>query len=280
MNQLLLNNLLFFSQALPTQSLVFLDPDTRYRLALQNLALRKQFVPHSYFINSKPPTVIQTDKGNTEMKKEITQNPQPVKIEDLNNISGNQYLSMLSEELSKGIQLPSSDQISLKDSEKTKDSSENSECSGQAEELEEDSVPKILRIKPFKHKNLAEGISEDLKSKKVKAKRPESKAHNLWINYGRKIIDFAISHSKDKFQARIRLYFGKLITKRDYLEVFGAKQSDGPEDIAFKVLFGRLAIYFIKNHAGSAFQDSKYRDEMIEQRHIILDLISKLIGLK
>jgi len=111
-------------------------------------------------------------------------------------------------------------------------------------------------------------------------KKPESRAHNLWINYGRKIVDFGINNTNGDFQSQIRCYFGKLVTKKDYLEVFGSKPNDKAEETTFKVLFGRIAIYFIKNYAAKAFRDSKYQAQMIDQRHIVVDLIAKLIGLK
>jgi hypothetical protein len=115
-------------------------------------------------------------------------------------------------------------------------------------------------------------------NKMIIPKRPPSKAKHLWINYGRKIIEFAVNHTKDDVQNQIKQLIGKLSSKKDFEDVFGVKPDDSESDKAFKVLFGKLALYFVKFKADAAFEGSKYKDQMITQKTIIASWISKLIN--
>jgi len=115
-------------------------------------------------------------------------------------------------------------------------------------------------------------------NKMIIPKRPPSKAKHLWINYGRKIIEFAVNHTKDDVQNQIKQLIGKLSSKKDFEDVFGVKPDDSESDKAFKVLFGKLALYFVKFKADAAFEGSKYKDQMITQKSIVASWISKLIN--
>jgi len=85
----------------------------------------------------------------------------------------------------------------------------------QSDQLE---VPGIFRRNGFKKQGqLSPKTLENQK------KRTESKAHNLWVNYGRKIVDYAINQTRGFLQVRVRQFVGKLTTKKDYLDVFGVK---------------------------------------------------------
>jgi hypothetical protein len=143
-------------------------------------------------------------------------------------------------------------------------------------------LPTIIRKNGFKSNKVTEKEDEKTDSKKSKKtstpKRPPSKAKHLWINYGRKIIEYAINHTQGEVQNRVRHYIGKLSSKKDFANVFGIKPSDSEEDKLFKLVFGKVALFFIKFKAESAFQGSKYRDQMITQKNIVKSWIEQLIG--
>lgn len=182
--------------------------------------------------------------------------------------------------------------IKREDSMDTADSSdhlsqpENTELLKAIEEANTDNEEKddfkIFRRNGFKadEKNSEEmSLRGPRKSNKlITPKKPPSKAKHLWINYGRKIIEFALTHTRDETQARIKHLVGKLGSKKDFEDVFGIKNTDSEVEKAFKVLFGKLALIFIKTKAESAFEDSKYRDQMITQKNIVAFLIAKLIS--
>jgi len=165
------------------------------------------------------------------------------------------------------------------------DSSTTVEESGSDAESEEKSEFKIRRRNGFKTaKKLSEDhdeIGEDYvrkSNKMIVPKRPPSKAKHLWINYGRKIIEFAVNHTKDDVQTRIKQLIGKLSSKKDFEDVFGIQNNDPESEKSFKILFGKLALFFIKFKSDIAFEGSKYREQMVTQKSVVSSWISKLIN--
>ena len=103
------------------------------------------------------------------------------------------------------------------------------EESGSDEEDDKESENKIIRKNGFKlHRELDEQ-SETSKAKQRKSnkvivpKRPPSKAKHLWINYGRKIVEFAVNHTTEDVQNKVKQLIGKLSSKKDFEDVFGEK---------------------------------------------------------
>jgi len=144
---------------------------------------------------------------------------------------------------------------------------------------------KIRRRNGFKTpKHMSEDhddISEEYirkSNKMIIPKRPPSKAKHLWINYGRKIIEFAVNHTKDDVQIRIKQLIGRLSSKKDFEDVFGIQTDDSESEKAFKVSFGKLALFFIKFKSDIAFEGSKYREQMVTQKSVVASWISKLIN--
>jgi len=274
---------LVFPHALERRPVIFLNSDPRYLLALQSIMLKRQ----SMYDAQRQYQLLQNKNVDTSFlpsnSLEKSSNVENI-IEDYE-----EKTVLIPEEVNQEVQIQSSETTCVKDQDildnsgvgSTCDSTDNSVTGG---ESESPSVPKVLKdnnFKSLKYKQKRRSHDTYTPKKNGKSKKkPESKAHNLWINYGRKIVDFAISNTNGEFQNQIRGYFGRLVTKKDYLEVFGTKPTDKAEDTTFKVLFGRIAIYFIKTCAEKAFRDSKYRSQMIDQRHLVIDLIAKLIGLK
>lgn len=164
------------------------------------------------------------------------------------------------------------------------DSSTTVEESGSEAGSEGKSECKIRRRNGFKtSKELSQDqdeLSEYIRksNKVIVPKRPPSKAKHLWINYGRKIIEFAVNHTKDEVQARIKQLIGKLSSKKDFEDVFGVQTTDSESDKSFKILFGKLALYFIKFKSDIAFEGSKYREQMVTQKPVVASWISKLIN--
>jgi hypothetical protein len=147
---------------------------------------------------------------------------------------------------------------------------------------------KVIRRNGFKNENKFEDVDGESEegsdggprksNKMIIPKRPPSKAKHLWINYGRKIIEFAVNHTKDDVQSRIKQLIGKLSSKKDFEDVFEIKPTDSECDRAFKILFGKLALFFIKFKADAAFEGSKYREQMVTQKTIVASWVSKLVS--
>jgi len=178
------------------------------------------------------------------------------------------------------------DDLCLKGTPTSEGSTSMEESASDEEESAKRRDFKIIRRNGFKtqrkfkeEENSDSGEEYPRKSNKmIIPKRPPSKAKHLWINYGRKIIEFAVNHTKDDVQNQIKQLIGKLSSKKDFEDVFGVKQDDSESDKSFKVLFGKLALYFVKFKADAAFEGSKYKDQMITQKSIIASWISKLIN--
>ena len=115
-------------------------------------------------------------------------------------------------------------------------------------------------------------------SKKLaNSRKNPSKAKHLWVNYGRRIIEYGINQTKGDMQEKIKQLIGKLNSKKDFENVFQIVGSDSADDKLFKTLLGRLAIYFVKHKAVVSFEGSKYKDEMVTQRHVVAAWIERLI---
>ena len=153
--------------------------------------------------------------------------------------------------------------------------------------------PKIRRRNGFKTKATkvsvkVEDIEEDdsvstkegspTKSSLELKLKNSSKAKHLWVNYGRRILEYAINQTKGPMQNKIKQLVGKLNSKKDFEKTFQIVSSDSGDDKLFKTLLGRLAIYFVKHKASPTFESSKYKQEMITQRHTVAAWIERLIS--
>lgn len=169
-----------------------------------------------------------------------------------------------------------------------------------ASEITEDSVhetrevstkaPKIIRRNGFKKKptrkipvkvedNDAESLSENGSPSKSGDKfKNSSKAKHLWVNYGRRILEYAINQTTGPMQGKIKQLVGKLNSKKDFEKAFQIVSTDNSDEKLFKTLLGRLAIYFVKHKASPTFESSKYKQEMITQRHTVAAWIERLIS--
>lgn len=125
--------------------------------------------------------------------------------------------------------------------------------------------------------NEEENDSSSDSDNSCKKKRNPSQAKHLWVNYGRRIIDYALSQTNGEMQEKIKLLTGKLNSKKDFESVFKVNSADSEEENLFKVTVGKLAISFIKYKAAPSFEGSKYRDQMVNQRHVVAAWIEKLI---
>lgn len=150
------------------------------------------------------------------------------------------------------------------------------------DDLDEKPVVKsgIIRRNGFKALRSVEWNSQDESSsdtEKSKKRRNPSKAKHLWINYGRRIVEYAVEQTQGNMQERIRQLFGRLNSKKDFKEVFAVTSIDSEEDKQFKLELGQLAITFVKDKAANTFEGSKHKDQMISQRHTVAAWIEKLI---
>jgi len=166
--------------------------------------------------------------------------------------------------------------------------SEGGETVGEDKEgNDEEKLPQIMRRNGFKTlKTLKSHKKEEFdsdgetcsSSKKMENLRKNpSKAKHLWVNYGRRIIEYGINQTKGDMQEKIKQLIGKLNSKKDFENVFQTSPNDSADEKLFKTLLGRLAIYFVKHKSGISFEGSKYRDEMIAQRHVVAAWIERLI---
>lgn len=136
--------------------------------------------------------------------------------------------------------------------------------------------PRIIRRNGFKTP-----ISDDESSvsgKSKKSRRIPSKAKHLWINYGRRIIEYGIENTEGPMQEKIRQLFGKLSSKKEYKDVFGLSAEDTEEERQFKVELGTMAIEFVKNKSAATFEGTKHKDEMVAQWNAVVTYIEKLIN--
>jgi recombination DNA repair RAD52 pathway protein len=170
----------------------------------------------------------------------------------------------------------------------TDNTSEVSEHMHTVEKHTEKPKPQIIRRNGFKpvdvtshakkHESDSDDESTDESGKILKGGRKNpSKAKHLWVNYGRRIIEYGINQTKGDMQEKIKQLIGKLNSKKDFEKIFQITESDSADDKLFKTLVGRLAIYFVKHKAATSFEGSKYKEEMITQRHVVAAWIERLI---
>jgi hypothetical protein len=162
-----------------------------------------------------------------------------------------------------------------------------SEASENTNTVEKPNKPQIIRRNGFKPVDITanarkpESDSDDDSiddSTKIKGGRKNpSKAKHLWVNYGRRIIEYGINQTKGDMQEKIKQLIGKLNSKKDFEKIFQISESDSADEKLFKTLVGRLAIYFVKHKAATSFEGSKYKEEMITQRHVVAAWIERLI---
>lgn len=105
-----------------------------------------------------------------------------------------------------------------------------------------------------------------------------SKAKHLWVNYGRRIVEYGINQTEGPIQEKIRQLVGKLNSKKDFKDVFEITSEDSTEDKQFKSTVGKMAIDFVKNKATVSFEGAKYKQQMINQRHVVAAWIERLIS--
>lgn len=142
------------------------------------------------------------------------------------------------------------------------------------QEFEDTEGPKIMRRNGFKSPS-SDNSSSSGKSKK---QRIPSKAKHLWINYGRRIIEYATENTEGAVREKIQKLFGRLTSKKDYREVFGLNESDSEEERQFKIELGTLAIEFLKTKSASSFEGTKHKDDMVAQWNAVATYIEKLIN--
>ena len=139
-------------------------------------------------------------------------------------------------------------------------------------------IPKNLGFKGIKKTKLAKTEkSKEGISKKTSREAENPKAKHLWVNYGRRIIEYAIKHTEGMVQANVKNLLGRLNSKKDFSNVFQIRKNDSAEDKEFKSTIGKLAINFVKNEAATTFESSKYKKQMISHRHLVAAYIERLI---
>ena len=150
------------------------------------------------------------------------------------------------------------------------------------------SKPQIIRrngFKPlketinFKEDDLS-AESESSSGTPYRVRRNPSKAKHLWVNYGRRIVDYAITQTEGEVQEKVKKLTGRLNSKKDFEKTFEFASEDTTEERHFKGVFGNLAIDFVKNKCAPSFEGAKYKDQMIEQRHVVAAWIEKLISIE
>lgn len=136
--------------------------------------------------------------------------------------------------------------------------------------------PKIARRFGFKAEK--KNLDNDDNSKVSDKLKNSSNAKHLWVNYGRRIIEYAMNQTTGNMQVRVKQLAGKLNSKKDFERTFQVEETDSEEDKEFKTALGKLAIYFVKQKASPTFESSKYKEQMITQRHVVAAWIERLIG--
>jgi hypothetical protein len=149
--------------------------------------------------------------------------------------------------------------------------------------------PQIIRRNGFKPLKEALNLKDDDSSIEsesssgfdtpYRTRRNPSKAKHLWVNYGRRIVDYALTQTEGDIQEKVKKLTGRLNSKRDYMKAFEFVSEDTVEERHFKNVFGTLAIDFVKNKCAASFEGAKYKDQMIEQRHVVAAWIEQLISL-
>ncbi len=134
---------------------------------------------------------------------------------------------------------------------------------------EERRAPKIKRRNGFKGESQGTVGSDD---------RKRSKAKHLWISYGRKIVEFAVKHSRPNLKKKIQKFENKLKSKKAYTQTFRIiKNKQTEEEVAFRKEFGRLALQFLQTEVEDAFLNSNYRDDFLNQKEKVSNWIARQI---
>lgn len=146
---------------------------------------------------------------------------------------------------------------------------EASDSSDDDDDDDERRVPKIKRRNGFKDQSTVG--SED-------ANRKRSKAKHLWISYGRKIVEYAVKHSRPNLKKKIQKFENKLKSKKAYTQTFRIiKNKQTEEEVGFRKEFGRLALQFLQTEVEDAFLNSNYRDDFLNQKEKVSNWIARQI---
>lgn len=151
---------------------------------------------------------------------------------------------------------------------------EDSSDDDEDDEDEEARAPKIRRRNGFKG-----DANNTLKmDDAANANRKRSKAKHLWISYGRKIVEYAVKHSKPNLKKKIQKFDNKLKSKKAYTQTFRIiKNKQTEEEVAFRREFGRLALKFLQTEVEDAFLNSNYRDDFLNQKEKVSNWIARQI---
>lgn len=108
---------------------------------------------------------------------------------------------------------------------------------------------------------------------------PKFKTNHLWLNYGRKILTYALPFAKGDDYWRIRGLVGKLNSKEKFKMVFSINSEDKEEEKAFKIMLANTALNFIETKAEEAFEGSNYKNDMILEKERVSLVIKSSMGM-
>lgn len=150
------------------------------------------------------------------------------------------------------------------------------ECSSHSEDEEDDEAyePHIV-VKPINKEGRRKPRVASVKASKADSPNSEeakestrSIAKHVWIQYGRRIKDFALNQPDIDALIKQKIKERRLETKSDYIILFQIKHDDETDEILFKQTYLDKAIDFMdqvkKND--NLFLNSNYRHELLLQR--------------
>jgi len=93
-------------------------------------------------------------------------------------------------------------------------------------------------------------------------------AKHVWIQYGRRIKDFALNHPNVDETIKQKMKDRRLETKSDYTLLFQINADDQADEIIFKQTYLDKAMEFMEQmkRPDSLFLNSNYRNELLQQR--------------
>ncbi len=89
-------------------------------------------------------------------------------------------------------------------------------------------------------------------------------------------MEFAVKHSRHNLKKKIQKFENKLKSKKAYTQTFRIiKNKQTEEEVAFRKEFGRLALQFLQTEVEDAFLNSNYRDDFLNQKEKVSNLIAR-----
>lgn len=172
-------------------------------------------------------------------------------------------------------------QTNIEEDLRSNKSSTKREASSPSSEEDDDDDDEVYEptivVKPTNKEGVRKSRATKSKNKKVQNLESEDEeiksnqrsiAKHVWIQYGRRIKDFALNQTDIDEAVKQKIKDRRLETKSDYTLLFQINADDQTDEINFKQTYLDKAMEFMEQmkRPDSLFLNSNYRNELLQQR--------------